>query len=99
MQKTAAEWEDWFQSNHIPAARIWTLPETLAHPQIATRDVVHRFVGAPGIPGEIAVPKAAFRLAQGGGRMNRPPPRMGEHTDEVLVELGYSDAEIAAPAR
>jgi crotonobetainyl-CoA:carnitine CoA-transferase CaiB-like acyl-CoA transferase len=96
LQKTAAEWEDWFQSNHIPAARIWTLPETLAHPQIATRDVVHRFANAPGIPGTITVPKAAFRLAHGGARIDRPPPRMGEHTDEVLASLGYSDGEIAA---
>lgn len=96
LQKTAAEWEDWFQSHHIPAARIWTLPETLAHPQIATRDVVHRFVDQPGIPGAISVPKAAFRLNHGGARMDRPPPRMGEHTDTILADLGYSTAEIIA---
>ena len=28
--------------------------------------------------------------------VRRPAPRLGEHTDEVLVALGYDDAEIAA---
>ena len=95
MTKTAQEWEDWFQANHIPAARIWTLPETLAHPQLETRDILHRFVDASGIPGAITVPKAAFKLAHGGACMDRSPPRMGEHSESLLKELGYSAEEIA----
>lgn len=95
MTKTAQEWEDWFQANHIPAARIWTLPETLAHPQLESRDVLHQFIDAPGIPGSITVPKAAFKLAHGGAQMDRPPPRMGEHSESLLKELGYSAEEIA----
>ena len=94
LTRTAQEWEDWFQANHIPAARIWTLPETLAHPQLQSRDILHRFVDEPGIPGAVTVPKAAFKLAHGGARMDRPPPRMGEHTEALLKELGYSDQEI-----
>ncbi|WP_332719440.1 CaiB/BaiF CoA transferase family protein [Pelagibacterium mangrovi] len=95
LTRTAREWEDWFQENHIPAARVWTLPETLAHPQLESRDILHRFVDQPGIPGAVTVPKAAFKLAHGGARMDRPPPRMGEHTEALLQELGYSDQEIS----
>lgn len=92
--KTAREWEEWFQAHHIPAARVWTLAETLAHPQLQSRDVLHRFENEPGIPGSITVPKAAFKLDHGGARIDRPPPRMGEHTDELLEELGYSTDDI-----
>lgn len=94
--KTAAEWEDFLQSNHVPASRIWTLSEVLADPQVATRDAIHTFEGAPGVEGSFGVPKTAFKLAHGGATIETPPPRFGEHNDLVLRELGYSDAEIAA---
>ena len=40
------------------------------------------------------VPVAAFKFAHDGPRVDRPPPMFGQHTDEVLGELGYSGAEI-----
>jgi crotonobetainyl-CoA:carnitine CoA-transferase CaiB-like acyl-CoA transferase len=93
--RTAAEWEEFLQANHVPAARIWKLSETLADPQVATRGVVHKFDnGAPGVDGPFAVPVTAFKLAHGGARIDTPPPRFGEHNDVVLRELGYSDDDI-----
>lgn len=94
IQKTAAEWEEYFQSNHVPASRIWSLPETLDHPQIKSRKIVHQFEDAPGIPGKISVPMAAFKLDHGGPEIHSPPPGFGEHNFELLSELGYSQTEI-----
>jgi crotonobetainyl-CoA:carnitine CoA-transferase CaiB-like acyl-CoA transferase len=92
--RTAQEWEDFLQDNHVPAARIWRLAETLGHKQIETRDVIHHFAAAPGISGAFGVPMAAFKLAHGGAQIDSPPPRFGEHNDEVLGQLGYSREEI-----
>jgi crotonobetainyl-CoA:carnitine CoA-transferase CaiB-like acyl-CoA transferase len=38
---------------------------------------------------------AAFTFAHDGPRVDRPPPMFGQHSDEVLAELGYSDLDIA----
>jgi crotonobetainyl-CoA:carnitine CoA-transferase CaiB-like acyl-CoA transferase len=39
---------------------------------------------------------SGFRLAHGGGRVERPPAELGEHAQEVLEEAGYTQSDIAA---
>ena len=45
--------------------------------------------------GPIKVVGSGFRLEHGGGSVERPPATLGQHTDEVLGEAGYSTVEIA----
>lgn len=94
LSRTAQEWEDFFQENHVPVGRIRQLREALADPQLASRAIVHRIEGAPGIEGGFSVPVAAFKLKHGGPRIDTPPPRFGEHNDAILSDLGYSKTEI-----
>jgi crotonobetainyl-CoA:carnitine CoA-transferase CaiB-like acyl-CoA transferase len=94
--RTAAEWEDYLQCRHVPASRVRTMGEAAADQQIATRGVLHHFPdGAPGVPGQFSVPVAAFKFDHDGPRVDAPPPRFGEHTEQVLGELGYGAADIA----
>jgi crotonobetainyl-CoA:carnitine CoA-transferase CaiB-like acyl-CoA transferase len=97
--KGAAEWEEFLQARHVPAARVRTMGEALADPQLAGRGVIHRHKSGGSIAGELSVPLAAFTFAHGGPRIDTPPPALGQHNDEIFAELGEAprsaDAVIA----
>ena len=95
-EKTAQEWEDYLQSKHVPATRVRELRETLHDPQLSHRGVLHRHESVPGVGKPVTVPLAAFKFGHDGPSIERPPARLGEHTDEVLAAVGYSTEEIAS---
>jgi crotonobetainyl-CoA:carnitine CoA-transferase CaiB-like acyl-CoA transferase len=90
--RTANEWEEFFQARHVPAARVRTMGEAVADPQIASRGVIHHHAGAPGIEGGFGVPVAAFTFAHDGPRIDTPPPAVGQHNEEILGELSVARA-------
>lgn len=94
-EKTAAEWENYFAENHVAAARIREIREALQDPHLRHRKLLHRHEEVPGLDQAITVPVAAFGFAHGGPSVEGPPPRMGEHTNEVLQLAGYSAEEIS----
>ena len=55
-EKTAQEWEDYFQSKHVPATRVRELQETLQDPQLKHRGVLHRHENVPGVGKPVTVP-------------------------------------------
>jgi crotonobetainyl-CoA:carnitine CoA-transferase CaiB-like acyl-CoA transferase len=88
--RTAEEWEEFLQARHIPAGRVRSMGEALKDPQLASRRVLHRHDRVDGIEGGIGVPVAAFTFAHGGPQIDTPPPRLGQHNEELLSELGCS---------
>jgi crotonobetainyl-CoA:carnitine CoA-transferase CaiB-like acyl-CoA transferase len=87
LTRTADEWEEFLQARHVPAARVRTMAEAVADPQIATRGIIHRHGGAAGITGGFGVPLAAFTFAHGGPRIDSAPPALGQHNEEIFSEL------------
>ena len=93
LTRTADEWEEFLQACHVPAARVRTMGEALADPQLASRGTVHRHVSVAGIEGGFGVPLAAFTFAHGGPRIDAPPPTLGQHNEEILGELADASPE------
>jgi len=92
----AKTWEARLTQADVPCSRVWGIDEIVAHPQLAHRDVLQR-VETP--YGELTFVGSGFRLAHGGGRVERAPGLPGADADEILVEAGYSESDIAALRR
>jgi crotonobetainyl-CoA:carnitine CoA-transferase CaiB-like acyl-CoA transferase len=90
MSRTADEWEEFLQARHVPAARVRSMGEAVADPQLKSRGIIHRHAGAQGVEGGFGVPLAAFTFAHDGPRIDTPPPALGQHNDEIFKELGVT---------
>jgi crotonobetainyl-CoA:carnitine CoA-transferase CaiB-like acyl-CoA transferase len=91
-QETAATWVERFAKNDVPAGQVLSIPETVQLDLFQHRTVLQTVETEHG---PIKVVGSGFRLEHGGGSVERPPAKLGEHTDEVLREAGYADADIA----
>lgn len=94
--RSAEQWETILNNSRVPAARVRTLDEALDHDQVKSRRVVQQAGPAHTGDGPPAFPVAAFSYDHGSPDLQRPPPHVGEHTDEVLADVGVSATEIAA---
>ena len=94
--KTAAEWELILNKAGVAAMEVQPLSRAVRHPQLEYRKFFHRFVdtGDTGLP-PFSVPTAPYRLSDGPATIRSLPPRLGQHTDAVLAEHGFSADEIA----
>jgi crotonobetainyl-CoA:carnitine CoA-transferase CaiB-like acyl-CoA transferase len=93
--KPAFEWEAIFNRIGIPAGRVLSVPEALANAQVAERGTLVTIEDVPGVGRPITVTRSGFKLTGSDPDVTSAPPRLGQHTDEVLRDLGYSGEAIA----
>ena len=94
-RRPAADWLAALAVAGIPAGPVRTVPEALFSPEAAQRGMVVELANADGTSARALGPVP--KLSKTPARAESMPPRLGEHTDEVLREvLAYDDARIAA---
>jgi crotonobetainyl-CoA:carnitine CoA-transferase CaiB-like acyl-CoA transferase len=74
-----------FEAAGVPASPINTLAQVFADPQVIARGMV-REVARPDGPA-VRVIANPIRMSRTPPRSDRPPPQLGEHTDEVVADL------------
>jgi len=80
------------QEAEVPAGRIYSAADIAADPHYAARGMIEQIVAGDGEP--LKVPGIVPKLSSTPGAIRSAAPALGEHTDEVLRSVGYSDAEI-----
>ena len=95
--RTLADWSELFTETECCLAPVNTVSEAFEDPQLRARGMVVT-MKHPEI-GEILMIGAPFRFSDTPCSYRRPPPAHGQHTAEILAELGYQDGEIEALRR
>jgi formyl-CoA transferase len=92
-KKTSSVWIDELNRAGVPCGPIYSIDQVFADPQVQ-----HLGAAAPvdhPVLGTIRLVNQAVTLSRTPATMAAATPELGEHTDEVLAEIGYAAADIA----
>ena len=93
-QKPTAFWVDALNARDVPSGDILSLKAALEQPQVQHRKVLDT-VRVDDEIGEVKLFGLTAQLSKTPGEITSPPPRLGAHTEEVLLGLGYSREDVA----
>ena len=86
--RTTAEWVDVLNDAGVPCGPIYSIDQAFADPQVRELGIVQEV-------GDISYLGQPVTLSRTPSRVVAHPPALGEHTAEVLREIGFDDAGIA----
>ena len=89
---TTAEWLDRLDAADVPCAPILRRSEIIHNEQVVARGIITE-IDQPSV-GKVRQPLPAARFELNEAAIGGPAPRIGEHTRDVLIELGYDESAI-----
>ena len=92
LTKTRDEWFDFLTKKDVPVGKVYSLDEVFSDPQLLHRQMLLE-IEHPTL-GKVKQPGIAIKLSETPGKVRRFSPIFGEHTEEVLLELGYTEAQV-----
>ena len=93
-QQTVDDWIQALNAAGCPCGKVQDLAEVFSDPQVLHQEMIQE-IEHPGY-GRVKVTGFPVKMSRTPCQLQRPAPRLGEHTNEVIKGLGYDDAKIAA---
>ena len=93
--KTRQEWVDYFATDDICFTPVLNLQEMSQHPQVKDRNMVLVMEDVQGSSKNMMLTGCPIKLSHTPAEVQVAFPQLGEHTDILLQEIGYSPREIA----
>jgi crotonobetainyl-CoA:carnitine CoA-transferase CaiB-like acyl-CoA transferase len=90
---SAANWDAKFTEAGVPAGRVMSVPEILAHPHLVSREFVREFNSDDATTRQ-RVTRAGFRFSDADTAPSTPAPTLSANTREHLATLGFDDTQI-----
>lgn len=91
--RTSKDWVERLSEKGVPCGEIYNIDEVFDDPQVRHLGIATEMDSVPF--GQTRAVGQPVELARTPSRISQSPPERGEHSDEILRELGYDDSEIA----